>query len=96
MVTIEVTQRHINDGQALSCSECPGALGLRDAFSGLAANVCSDYVMLYARGEEWEYQSPDALAAFVEAYDNGDKVFPFTFTLPDHDLNGKPTPEART
>lgn len=96
MVTIEVTQRHIDEGEVGDCSLCPVARGTQDAFPGFKIVVGDDDIFIDEEGVGLNYATPSIVRDFISDFDNGRLVHPFTFTLPDNDLNGKPTPEART
>lgn len=85
MITmVTVTERHISTGKAADCERCPVARAIADAIPGLA------YIGVFAHGidlqrsedeDEISAHTPDEVAEFIEAFDNGRPVSPFTFTL---------------
>lgn len=83
---IEVTETHIARGRQCDCIACPVALALRDAIhaASLGASVyanalqmdyrlSSDFVLMSAK-------TPPEVVAFIQNFDEGRDVKPFTFT----------------
>lgn len=90
MVTIEVTQKHIDEGIPASHDRCAVALSLSDAFPGKKIVSAFSCVLV----GELNYIYPPEVTQFINAFDEeDDELEPFFFTLPDTDLNGKPTPQ---
>jgi hypothetical protein len=85
MTTINVTAGHIAKGEHDSCRFCPVALAMKEAFpdAELVAVDSARVIMgggLRRRG--WvELDLPDAATRFIEAFDAGDPVQPFSFDL---------------
>ena len=79
---IEVTQEDIDAGEADNCTECPVALAIRRACSGMAL-VHYDEVML---GQEW-YPLPPEAREFILAFD-------LVHLLPDFADDRPPAPFA--
>jgi hypothetical protein len=85
MTAINVTAEHIAKGEHDSCRFCPVALAMKEAFpdAELVA-VDSAHVTMGGgprRGGWIELDLPDAATRFIEAFDVGDPVQPFTFEL---------------
>jgi len=82
MTTITVTAEHIARGERQSCTRCPIALAIRDAFPGaISFAVGGPMVMLWTGGSEREIDLPAEAFKFVNAFDNGRTVEAFTFEL---------------
>jgi hypothetical protein len=84
MSAITVTMQHIEDGMARCASHCPVALALIDAFpEAVGIFVNADHLKIWPR---WSVEpaylemSPE-VQNFVFAFDNGEPVEPFAFTL---------------
>lgn len=94
-VTIEVTQRHIDDGQPMMCGSCPVALAIQEK-TGLACVVYGTFIAIGSRvdgngfyrylAEYFRFDTPKTVAKFIERYDDGLLVKPFKFRLPLTDL----------
>jgi hypothetical protein len=86
MTLISVTAEHIARGEPDSCRFCPVALAINGAFpdAGLIA-VDGDHVALCdgpSLSNNWiELDMPDPARRFIEAFDQGGHVEPFTFEL---------------
>jgi len=82
MTTITVTAEHIARGVADSCDHCPVALAIREALPhGPGLWVDSAHVTVGKPGHWTEVDLPDTVTHFIEAFDGGDPVRPFTFDL---------------
>jgi hypothetical protein len=85
MTAVSVTAGHIAKGVRDSCWLCPVALAVKEAFpdAELVA-VDSAHITMGGgplRGGRTEIDLPDAATRFIEAFDLGDPVGPFTFEL---------------
>ena len=75
---IEVTAEDIKKGEQGNCWRCPIALALIRAFR-------TDDVAApgpYARINHERLDLPNEVRRFIDDFDNGDEVSPFTFELP--------------
>lgn len=82
---IRVTEDDILRGKKDDCRACPVALALRRLFP--TAEVYNNEVAVQER--EWR-DLPDKVMLFIEEFDGGRPVLPFTFTI---DL---PAPEPKS
>lgn len=76
MITIEVTQEHIDKGNALHAHSCPISLALTAA--GVAHLAVGPTTIVCP---EYNIDLPEPLARFIRAFDRGEKVWPITFEL---------------
>ncbi len=74
-----VTKKDIKLGQPELTDSCPIALALKRKHLG-KPSVESDYFTVTVRGEERRFDLPDNAKLFVENFDEGYDVEPFTFT----------------
>ncbi len=79
MITISITQADIEEGKPYNCQYCPVALAVSRAF-GCAQNAVSVDGVFLSVGEQ-DYRTPALVNEFIQAFDDGAKVIPFTFTL---------------
>lgn len=87
MTTITVTQEHIMSGIRGDCTGCPVAFALADAYPN------ASYISVLERDEgvpegmlfigTAEMQAPQEVIDFVNGFDAGRTVKPFSFTLPE-------------
>jgi hypothetical protein len=86
-VLIKVTQQHIERGEANHCCECPVALAAAEAFphaekAGRNGVVVTGYgILLALAGRELLLSLPEEVADFIAAFDYGQPVEPFEFTV---------------
>ncbi len=77
-----INQDSISLGEKCSCSKCPIALAARGLFPNCLISVDGD--LLAIREPEklsWEtYGLPMEAGSFIDNFDNGLKVVPFSFT----------------
>lgn len=79
---INVTQEHINTGEAGNCKACPVALALLDAGIALAGlSVGQDEITWMRSVPTYRIDTPSRVAKFIEAFDEGAPVKPFSFIL---------------
>ena len=77
---ISVTQTHLDKGHKGSCSHDPVALALKDA--GLDRPwVSPDHIAWRKDFRDYSVDTPPAILAFLQLYDNGHVIRPFEFTL---------------
>jgi hypothetical protein len=85
MTTVNVTAEHIARGTRDSCRFCPVALAVKEAFPNIElVAVDSAHVTMGGgprRGGWIEIDLPDGATRFIETFDIGDPVQPFTFEL---------------
>jgi hypothetical protein len=87
MTAVSVTAGHIARGKRQDAERCAIALALHDVFpdaeyimvsgDGITLQPCTDDAWM----AEAEIMPPPEVAAFVEAFDDGNDVEPFTFEL---------------
>ena len=74
---IEVTEEDIRRGKPQSCCSCPVFRAIART-TGKAVEVLCKSIAL---GKEVEAALPEKARKFIEAFDDGRPVKPFTFTL---------------
>lgn len=77
---IHVTSEHIQNGQRNDCTGCPIALALLEKYYD--ARVAADFMQIKKQPyDDWRYlQFPKAVKTFIQKFDSGEEVFPFSFT----------------
>ena len=81
-VTVTVTEGHITEGVRGSCSHCPVALALDDAFPDATAYANgATFDLWFHAGDAMRFDLPAEAESFILAFDDGDPVEPFTFTV---------------
>ena len=76
MITIKLTQHHIDRGVRLSRFDCPISLALGDlGFSEILVDV--DFIWF----DGWSHKTPTMVAEWIIAFDAGKEVRPFEFEL---------------
>lgn len=75
--TVNVTQEDIDKGKKGSCSQCPVAL------AGIRSVGKSFYVgpTMFAFRFNWIAELPKCVVDFIERFDSGQPVQPFTFDI---------------
>lgn len=76
-MTIHVTEDDIKKGQRDNPSCCPVAKALRRYKPGMTVGRIGLY-----QSDGTMHPMPDAVETFVDCFDNGKPVQPFTFELP--------------
>lgn len=90
--TVEVTQAHIDNGVRCDCYRCPGALAILDALAGSGfpedanrpVDVNGSWITVWGSGGvPFVSSTPEALRAFIHAFDDGKwrHLRPFVFPL---------------
>jgi hypothetical protein len=82
-VTVSITQEDIDEGCRSDADNCPGALAISRA-TGYVAKVGMVSISLRHadNGQRFEdINCPAMLRHFIEQFDNGNKVSPFSFEL---------------
>jgi hypothetical protein len=77
---IEVTQEHIDNGKCKDANYCPIALAIQDALNLNASQVEVDGIFIEVNDHPFE--TTEEIDGFVDAFDHGKPVAPFTFDLP--------------
>lgn len=77
---INVTENDIRAGIPEDCHSCPVALALVRQCQCEGAEI-SDDLTLHFPGLKMEFDLPDTVASFIKAFDKGEDVVPFSFTL---------------
>ncbi len=80
MTAITVTAAHIARGVPDSCTDCPVALAIAEAFPGVEVWVAGATVFLVRDGQETEADLPGC-EDFIHSFDDRQGGEPFTFTL---------------
>lgn len=101
VLTLRVTQKHIDAGEMLNAYQCPLALAARDAgaFTARAMPTRVEAVFRVADTTEDEdlvdtsYRVSPRARQFMEGFDHGHSVQPTTFRLTR--INPPPTPAPR-
>ncbi len=89
-VRIEVNAGDIAHGERHSCRSCPVALAVAREFPWTSPIVDGCTVDFGSDGESWLWaEAPDAVNAFIEAFDGGKPVTPFAFDLDVPDEVGR-------
>lgn len=74
---IEVTQKHIDEAGS-DCNSCPVALAVKEAVKHDAVEAGQFTITIGSLSHE----TPSRVTRFMDKYDNGESVKPFTFELP--------------
>ena len=80
-VEISVTAKDITEGDAEECTSCPIALAAARKFPDRRVRVYPLSIVLAAIGTYSRYMLPAEAIRFVDDFDNGHSVQPFTFQL---------------
>lgn len=81
-VTVRVTKGHIEAGKPGKCLDCPVALAVADTLRyETLVSVCPFWIELTLAGELVRVHPPPAVSMFIVAFDSGELVAPFDFTL---------------
>jgi hypothetical protein len=80
-VKITVTQEHINKGQQSNCKACPIALAVKEKYTDPEAYILvTGSISVYLPNEGLLiYTLPKKAAKFIESFDRGLSVKPFSF-----------------
>lgn len=85
MTAINVTAQHIAKGERDSCRFCPVAHAIREALPDIELVAVDSAFASLGHPDAWpacrEIALPEAATRFIEAFDGGDPVRPFTFDL---------------
>ena len=85
MVTIYVEQWHIDKGKPAECGSCPVALAVKDVLrESFLVNVgmCTVAVFTDDGSQSWGDDLPEVANRFIDRFDLGMRVSPFSFELP--------------
>lgn len=87
-MTINVTQKDIDEGIPKNCYDCPVARAIRKALKPDLVAVRERFIHLHLRVEgspgstsKQAFITPPAVRAFIDAFDEEQPVQPFTFEL---------------
>jgi hypothetical protein len=83
LTVIEVTSYHISVGLRKSCSECPVAIAMSDAGLDCPEADCHRLEWWRDRTSRGRMKTPKAVRNFMNDFDWGRFVSPFTFELTD-------------
>jgi hypothetical protein len=78
---IEVTQEDIDNGLKGKCDSCAVALAAKRAFGNRIILVDGEQMDVIDNGKWDVLDLPDSAVAFIEAFDTGKPVKPFSFEL---------------
>lgn len=76
---ITVTQADIEEGRPYNCNLCPVALAVSRAFRVPQHAVSVDGLFITVNDQN--YDPPALVDEFIQAFDDGKKVIPFSFDL---------------
>jgi hypothetical protein len=93
IITVNVTEDDIRDGQAGVCRECPVALAIKRALPGTDVHVSYERVSLGGPRRQEILGTPDAVQEFIGRFDSALPVEPFEFDL---DIPGHLIPAGAT
>ena len=81
-VEISVTADHIDRGTQCCTTRCPVALAIRDTLHPLSVDVQDDLIHFGVSGGKYVFvHTPEEAGYFVDEFDDGLPVQPFTFIL---------------
>ena len=77
---IHVTSEHIRLGDKNSCTNCPIALALLEKYYDVY--VSADFMQIKKQPKDYfqTLQFPKTVKTFIQKFDAGEEVFPFSFT----------------
>jgi hypothetical protein len=85
MTAVSVTAGHIAKGERDSCRFCPVARAISEALPGIELVAVDSAHVTFGHPAGWygwrQIDLPDSATRFIEAFDLGDPVEPFTFEL---------------
>lgn len=82
MIKIQVTEEDISRGLKGDCHKCPIALAAYKVLGDIFQGVTRDTIY-YKRGDLIKGFYSNKIKQFVEDFDNGRKVEPFEFEIPE-------------
>lgn len=82
MIKVEVTQADIDKGDRRNPCGCPIALAIARVFPASHPYCNADGVEFSPAGDRTDIPLPDEVVAWMDRYDAGLVVEPFTFELP--------------
>jgi hypothetical protein len=82
---IEVTDEHIKNGICKDANNCPIALAIRETLNLDADEVEVDGIFIEVEGRNFD--TTDEIDDFIEDFDSGTPVYPFTFDLPIEEVS---------
>lgn len=80
-IDIEITERDIAKGKAGDPCNCPVARGLRRAFHERVVSAGMGIMSVGPKKRRKRWRTPAAVTVFIDDFDEGRKVEPFTFHL---------------
>lgn len=86
-VSVTVGNREIQDGKVCHAGECPIAQAINRELDGsFSASAGIDQIALYSANslKRWSVETPPNVRRFMQQYDCGGHVEPFTFDLQFH------------
>lgn len=95
-ITVNVTQENINNGTKQNGEYCPIALALKDMGYRSPSVGYDDISFLYGENscEDWQCSyTPRVVDHFIEAFDSGLEVEPFSFTIERDIEEEEPEPD---
>ena len=82
---VTVTAEHIAAGKREDCERCPIALAFAEIFPGSPYVDELAVIVTDEDGGETEFYLPAEAQEFIESFDNGLTVAPFTFSVRSED-----------
>lgn len=81
MLQIDVTQDDIDAGEPYKECDCPIAKAIKRMWPDSGPVVLAETITITRDNARRSYATPDIAAVFMEAFDEGNPVRPFSFTL---------------
>jgi hypothetical protein len=77
---ISVTHADITEGVKNACNHCPIALAIKRAFNCDCVMVLASFDII-VNSQQYTSEDPETVQEFINNFDNGFPVQPFSFTL---------------
>jgi hypothetical protein len=78
---IEVTVEDIEEGKREDCNNCPVARAISRTLNRPSREIAVDGVFIEVAGDS--FHTPFLVIDFIRAFDDGEPVYPISFTLGD-------------
>lgn len=82
MIRVDVTEADIRTGVKGDMCNCPIAIAIKRAIGCSGVHVDGMWIEVHEPFESWrQYRTPDVVDAFIDRFDAGQPVAPFSFVL---------------
>jgi hypothetical protein len=81
MITVQVTQRHIDKGEKNDCNYCPVGIAMRESTGCYVVVTQQAAAFTHDKYGTFAEKMPKSVERFIERYDRGESVKPFQFRL---------------